>query len=306
MTPVGRFAPTPSGRMHLGNVFAALLAWLSVRSRDGEMVLRMEDLDTARTSGEYAETLREDLAWLGLDYDRETPAQSQRTEAYDRAFSILEEKGLLYPCYCTRSQLHSVNAPHLSDGTYVYPGTCRNLTQAQRASFSRPPAWRVMVDDREWVVRDRVQGEYRCVLSRDCGDMVIRRADGVYVYQLAVTVDDGEAGVTEVVRGMDLLSSAPRQMYLQTLLGLPHPEYAHVPMLLAADGRRLSKRDRDLDLGELRKHLKPEQLIGWLAHAAGLIDRPSPISPRELCKDFSWEKIHGDSIFADTQSLLNR
>ena len=306
MTPVGRFAPTPSGRMHLGNVFAALLAWLSVRSRDGEMVLRMEDLDTARTSGEYAETLREDLAWLGLDYDRETPAQSQRTEAYDRAFSILEEKGLLYPCYCTRSQLHSVNAPHLSDGTYVYPGTCRNLTQAQRASFSRPPAWRVMVDDREWVVRDRVQGEYRCVLSRDCGDMVIRRADGVYVYQLAVTVDDGEAGVTEVVRGMDLLSSAPRQMYLQTLLGLPHPEYAHVPMLLAADGRRLSKRDRDLDLGELRKHLKPEQLIGWLAHAAGLIDRPSPISPRELCKDFSWEKIHGESIFADTQSLLNR
>ena len=306
MTPVGRFAPTPSGRMHLGNVFAALLAWLSVRSRDGEMVLRMEDLDTARTSGEYAETLREDLAWLGLDYDRETPAQSQRTEAYDRAFSLLEEKGLLYPCYCTRSQLHSVNAPHLSDGTYVYPGTCRNLTEAQRASFSRPPAWRVMVDDREWVVRDRVQGEYRCVLSRDCGDMVIRRADGVYVYQLAVTVDDGEAGVTEVVRGMDLLSSAPRQMYLQTLLGLPHPEYAHVPMLLAADGRRLSKRDRDLDLGELRKHLKPEQLIGWLAHAAGLIDRPSPISPRELCKDFSWEKIHGESIFADTQSLLNR
>ena len=306
MTPVGRFAPTPSGRMHLGNVFAALLAWLSVRSRGGEMVLRMEDLDTARTSGEYAETLREDLAWLGLDYDRETPAQSRRTEAYDRAFSLLEEKGLLYPCYCTRSQLHSVNAPHLSDGTYVYPGTCRNLTEAQRASFSRPPAWRVMVDDREWVVRDRVQGEYRCVLSRDCGDMVIRRADGVYVYQLAVTVDDGEAGVTEVVRGMDLLSSAPRQMYLQTLLGLPHPEYAHVPMLLAADGRRLSKRDRDLDLGELRKHLKPEQLIGWLAHAAGLIDRPSPISPRELCKDFSWEKIHGESIFADTQSLLNR
>ena len=306
MTPVGRFAPTPSGRMHLGNVFAALLAWLSVRSRGGEMVLRMEDLDTARTSGEYAETLREDLAWLGLDYDRETPAQSRRTEAYDRAFSLLEEKGLLYPCYCTRSQLHSVNAPHLSDGTYVYPGTCRNLTQAQRASFSRPPAWRVRVDDREWVVRDRVQGEYRCVLSQDCGDMVIRRADGVYVYQLAVTVDDGEAGVTEVVRGMDLLSSAPRQMYLQTLLGLPHPEYAHVPMLLAADGRRLSKRDRDLDLGELRKHLKPEQLIGWLAHAAGLIDRPSPISPRELCKDFSWEKIHGESIFADTQSLLNR
>lgn len=303
LTPVGRFAPTPSGRMHLGNVFSALLAWLSVRSRGGEMILRMEDLDTQRTSGEYAEALRRDLAWLGLDYDLETPAQSTRKAAYDRAFDLLEQQGLLYPCYCTRSQLHSVNAPHLSDGTYVYPGTCRCLTEAERARFDRPPAWRVRVDDREWVVQDRVQGEYRCVLSRDCGDMVIRRADGVYVYQLAVTVDDGEAGVTEVVRGMDLLSSAPRQMYLQELLGLPHPEYAHVPMLLAADGRRLSKRDKDLDLGELQKRMTPPQLIGWLAHAAGMIDRAEAISPRELAKEFSWEKIHGTRITVDTRTL---
>ena len=303
LTPVGRFAPTPSGRMHLGNVFSALLAWLSVRSRGGEMILRMEDLDTQRTSGEYAEALRRDLAWLGLDYDLETPAQSTRKAAYDRAFDLLEQQGLLYPCYCTRSQLHSVNAPHLSDGTYVYPGTCRCLTEAERARFDRPPAWRVRVDDREWVVQDRVQGEYRCVLSRDCGDMVIRRADGVYVYQLAVTVDDGEAGVTEVVRGMDLLSSAPRQMYLQELLGLPHPEYAHVPMLLAADGRRLSKRDKDLDLGELQKRMTPRQLIGWLAHAAGMIDRAEAISPRELAKEFSWEKIHGTRITVDTRTL---
>ena len=303
LTPVGRFAPTPSGRMHLGNVFSALLAWLSVRSRGGFLVLRMEDLDTQRTSGEYAEALRRDLAWLGLDYDLETPAQSTRKAAYDRAFDLLEQQGLLYPCYCTRSQLHSVNAPHLSDGTYVYPGTCRCLTEAERARFDRPPAWRVRVDDREWVVQDRVQGEYRCVLSRDCGDMVIRRADGVYVYQLAVTVDDGEAGVTEVVRGMDLLSSAPRQMYLQELLGLPHPEYAHVPMLLAADGRRLSKRDKDLDLGELQKRMTPPQLIGWLAHAAGIIDRAEAISPRELAKEFSWEKIHGTRITVDTRTL---
>lgn len=301
---MGRFAPTPSGRMHLGNVFSALLAWLSVRSRGGRMILRMEDLDTQRTSAEFAETLREDLRWLGLDYDLETPAQSTRKAAYDRAFAALEARGLVYPCYCTRSQLHSVNAPHLSDGTYVYPGTCRSLTEAQRAAFTRPPAWRVMVDSREWVVQDRVQGEYRCVLSRDCGDMVVRRADGVYVYQLAVTVDDGEAGVTEVVRGMDLLSSAPRQMYLQELLGLPHPEYAHVPMLLAADGRRLSKRDRDLDLGELQKRMTPQQLTGWLAHAAGLIARAEAVSPRELAKEFSWTKIHGAQITVDTQALL--
>lgn len=257
VTPVGRFAPTPSGRMHLGNVFAALIAWLSVKSRGGEMVLRMEDLDTQRTSEEYARVLREDLTWLGLTWDRETPPQSRQTRVYDTYFEQLRDKGLLYPCYCTRSQLHSVNAPHLSDGTYVYPGTCRNLSQAERAAFGRNPAWRVRVPDRVWEVEDRIQGFSRWNLSRDCGDMVVRRADGVYVYQLAVTVDDGLAGVTEVVRGSDLLSSAPRQMYLQELFGFPRPAYAHVPMLLAPDGRRLSKRDRDLDLGQLRRCFIP-------------------------------------------------
>ena len=304
MKPVGRFAPTPSGRMHLGNVVAALLAWLSVRSRDGEMVLRMEDLDTQRTSADFAQVLREDLMWLGLDYDRETPAQSLRTEAYDEAFRILEEKGLIYPCYCTRSQLHSVNAPHLSDGTYVYPGTCRHLTADQRKAFGRKPAWRVTVPEKVWSFTDRVQGAYSLNLSTDCGDMVVRRADGVYVYQLAVTVDDGAAGVTEVTRGMDLLSSAPRQMYLQELLGLPHPEYAHVPMLLAPDGRRLSKRDRDLDLGELRRRVTPEQLIGTLAYAAGIIERLEPVSAAELAKGFSWEKVKGESLYLDASIFI--
>ena len=305
LKPVGRFAPTPSGRMHLGNVFAALIAWLSVRSRDGEMVLRMEDLDTQRTSAEFAETLRDDLRWLGLTWDRETPAQSQRSAVYDKYFKILREKGLLYPCYCTRSQLHSVNAPHLSDGTYVYPGTCRNLTEGERAAFHRAPAWRVVVPDRVWTVEDKIQGTYRCNLATECGDMVVRRADGVYVYQLAVTVDDGEAGVTEVVRGMDLLSSAPRQMYLQELFGFPHPEYAHVPMLLAPDGRRLSKRDRDLDLGILRQRLSREALLGVLAFAAGLIDQEVSVSLKELTKEFSWKKLSGDHIFLDPTRLGN-
>ena len=305
LKPVGRFAPTPSGRMHLGNVFAALIAWLSVRSRDGEMVLRMEDLDTQRTSAEFAETLRDDLRWLGFTWDRETPAQSQRSAVYDKYFEILREKGLLYPCYCTRSQLHSVNAPHLSDGTYVYPGTCRNLTEGEQAAFRRPPAWRVVVPDRVWTVEDRIQGTYQCNLATECGDMVVRRADGVYVYQLAVTVDDGEAGVTEVVRGMDLLSSAPRQMYLQELFGFPHPEYAHVPMLLAPDGRRLSKRDRDLDLGILRQRLTREELLGVLAFAAGLIDQEVSVSLNELTKEFSWKKLSGDHIFLDPTRLGN-
>ena len=298
VTPVGRFAPTPSGRMHLGNVFAALIAWLSVRSRNGEMVLRMEDLDTQRTSAEFAETLRNDLKWLGLDYDREQIPQSQRSRAYDGYFEILRDKALLYPCYCTRSQLHGVNAPHLSDGTYVYPGTCRNLADPPK---NRLPAWRVMVPDKLWTVEDHIQGHYELNLATDCGDMVVRRADGVYVYQLAVTVDDGEAGVTEVVRGMDLLSSAPRQMYLQELFGFSHPEYGHVPMLMAEDGRRLSKRDRDLDLGEIQKRMKPEQLIGCLAFAAGILDQNTSISARELTKEFSWDKVSKEDIFINQQ-----
>ena len=300
---VGRFAPTPSGRMHLGNVFAALIAWASVRSQDGEMVLRMEDLDTQRTSADFAAVLRDDLRWLGLTYDRETPPQSQRGDTYDRYFEMLREKGLIYPCYCTRSQLHSVNAPHLSDGTYVYTGTCRNLTEEERAKFDRKPAWRCVVPDRVWTMEDLVQGHYELNLYDQCGDMVMRRADGVYVYQLAVTVDDGEAGVTEVVRGMDLLSSAPRQMYLQSLFGFPHPRYGHVPMLLAPDGRRLSKRDRDLDLGELRKRVTPEQLIGTLAFAAGLVDKNEPLSARELAAEFSWENLSGENIYLDASRL---
>ena len=300
---VGRFAPTPSGRMHLGNVFAALIAWLSVRSQNGELVLRMEDLDTQRTSADFASVLRDDLRWLGLDWDVETPPQSQRSEVYDRYFEKMADLGLLYPCYCTRSQLHSVNAPHLSDGTYVYAGTCRDLTEAQRAAFDRKPAWRVKVPDKVWSIRDHVQGDYSLNLATDCGDMVVRRADGVYVYQLAVTVDDGEAGVTEVVRGMDLLSSAPRQMYLQELLGFEHPSYGHVPMLLAPDGRRLSKRDKDLDLGVLRQRITPEALIGTLAYASGLTEKNEAISARELASIFSWEKLKGDAIYLDSEKL---
>ena len=295
-TPVGRFAPTPSGRMHLGNVFAALLSYLSVKSRGGSWVLRMEDLDTLRTKDEYAELLRDDLRWLGLIWDEETEAQSKRSAVYDRYFDLLKDRNLLYPCYCTRSQLHNVNAPHLSDGTYVYPGTCRNLTEAQRAAQTRLPSWRVMVPDLEFSFHDLVQGDYRENLLRDCGDFVVRRADGVYVYQLAVTVDDGEAGVTEVCRGWDLLSSAPRQMYLQELFGFDHPEYAHIPMLMAPDGRRLSKRDQDLDMGALRSRLTPEQLLGVLGEAAGIVPTAAPVSAAELASQFRWEQVRGREI----------
>ena len=298
--PIGRFAPTPSGRMHLGNVFAGMIAWLSVKSKGGAMVLRLEDLDTQRTSEEFAQILREDLQWLGLSWDAEQTPQSRRSQVYDRYFEILREKGLLYPCYCTRSQLHSVNAPHLADGTYVYPGTCRNITDPP----NRAPSWRVMVPSQIWEFTDLLQGKQVENLATDCGDFVVRRADGVYVYQLAVTVDDGEAGVTQVVRGVDLMSSAARQMYLQQIFGFPHPEYGHVPLLLAPDGRRLSKRDRDLDLGELRKHLSPEALLGSLAHTCGLLDRFTPISAAELAGEFSWEKLKKEDIYLNAKELL--
>ena len=297
---VGRFAPTPSGRMHLGNVFAAMIAWLSVRSQGGKMVLRMEDLDTQRTSNEFADILRQDLTWLGLDWDEETPPQSSRSAVYEKYFDLLREKDLLYPCYCTRSQLHSVNAPHLADGTYVYPGTCRNLTAPPA---DRAPSFRVKVPDRVWQFTDLLQGNYRENLATDCGDFVVRRADGVYVYQLAVTVDDGEAGVTEVVRGMDLLSSAPRQMCLQELFGFPHPTYGHVPMLLAPDGRRLSKRDRDLDLGQLRNRMTAQALLGTLAYSAGLIDKNQPVSAKELAAQFSWQQLGKEDIYLDAGTL---
>ena len=290
--PVGRFAPTPSGRMHLGNVFAAMAAWLSIRSQDGELVLRMEDLDIQRTSPEKAAVLREDLRWLGFDWDRETMPQSQRTKVYDEYFQQLKEQGLLYPCYRTRAQLHDVNAPHLSDGTYVYPGTCRNLT----AVPYRIPAWRLKVPQRQIRLTDRNMGEYCQELSTQCGDFVVRRSDGMYVYQLAVVVDDGEAGVTEVVRGVDLLPSAPRQMYLQELLGFENPQYGHVPLLIAPDGRRLSKRDQDMDLGYLRQHYTPQQLLGSLACAAGLMDTPQAVSARELIGEFSWKKLKKEPI----------
>ena len=299
--PVGRFAPTPSGRMHLGNVFAAMVAWLSVRSRGGSLVLRMEDLDTQRTSAEFAQTLREDLLWLGLDWDVETDPQSRRSAVYDRYFEKLRDLGLLYPCYCTRSQLHNVNAPHLSDGTYVYPGTCRGLTQPPA---DRKPAWRVQVPNKVYTLQDMGRGFYAQNLQDECGDFVVRRADGVYVYQLAVTVDDGEAGVTEVVRGMDLLGSAPRQMYLQDLFGFQNPTYGHVPMLMAPDGRRLSKRERDLDLGELQKHCTAEAVLGTLAFSAGIIDQNVSVSARELAGEFRWERLSPDDIYLDASKLL--
>ncbi len=289
--PVGRFAPSPSGRMHLGNVFSALLSWLSVRSQGGRMILRIEDLDPERSKPEYADAIRRDLCWLGLDWDAESPYQSQRTALYQAAFDRLRAKGLLYPCYCTRAALHAASAPHLGDGHTVYPGTCRRLTEPERAAMTRRPAWRIRVEYQEISFVDGLRGTYRENLAHDCGDFILRRADGVYAYQLAVVVDDADMGITQVVRGCDLLSSTPRQLYLYALLGLTAPQFYHVPLLVASDGRRLSKRDRDLDLAALQQQYTAPQIVGVLAYAAGLTEKPESITPQELASFFSWNSV---------------
>ena len=293
---VGRFAPTPSGRMHLGNAFAYLLAWLSARSEGGEVVLRMEDLDTLRCTEQHAEGIRQDLRWLGLEWDREAPPQRLRSEAYEAALEILRSKANVFPCWCTRGSLNLINAPHATDGHPIHPASCRLRTEDERRKMKGAPAWRLEAPDISISFNDGVYGPYEENLKTGCGDFVLRRADGVFVYQLAVVVDDGAEGVTQVVRGCDLLSSTPRQLYLCRLLELPEPSYWHVPMLTDKDGRKLSKRDAAMDLGQLRKERRPEELIGLLAFRSGLIDKETSVSAEELLREFRWDKLKKDDI----------
>ena len=301
----GRLAPSPSGRMHLGNACAALLAWLSVRAAGGELVLRLEDLDPARCRPEYALQVEEDFRWLGLSWDiggsqgGESYFQHSRFPIYQEYLDRLDALGLLYPCFCSRGELHAAQAPHASDGTFLYPGTCRSLTPEQQAEKARlrSPALRVRVPAETISFTDGRMGYYEERLDRDCGDFILRRSDGVPAYQLAVVVDDALMGVTQVVRGRDLLSSTPRQIWLQRQLSFPTPEYFHTPLLTSPGGRRLSKRDADLDLGALRQagH-RPEEIIGRLAFALGLLDRPEAVSPRELVSSFSWNKVTSSDL----------
>lgn len=301
----GRFAPSPSGRMHLGNLFSALLAWLDVRSRGGVMVLRVEDLDPDRCSREKAELLLDDLRWLGLDWDEGglEPAYTQSClgERYRAEFEKLRAKDLVYPCWCTRAQRLAASAPHRGEGGGG-DCPCASLTSAQREELlcsGRSPAWRVRVPDESVEVPDGHMGLYRENLRRDCGDYLIRRSDGVWAYQLAVVADDAAMGITRVVRGSDLLSSAPRQAWLHRALGYVPPEFCHVPLLVDGQGRRLSKRDGDLDMGALRERYRPEELLGVLGFLSGLLDRPEGILPYELAGIFDWSKVPKDDIAVD-------
>lgn len=285
---VGRFAPSPTGRMHAGNVLAALTAWLVAKSQGGRIVLRIEDLDAERSKPVYIDAVQRDFEALGLTWDEGPYFQHDRTEAYRAAYDELRERGLVYPCFCTRADLHAASAPHRGEKP-VYPGTCRHLSDGERAvrAQQRMPAQRLIVPDREVAFVDQVQGSYAQNLAADCGDFLVQRSDGAFAYQLAVVVDDAAQGVTSVVRGVDLLCSTPQQLYLQELLGLPHPVYAHIPLLVAERDRRLSKRDRDAALDALLARFKtPAAVIGHIAGLTGLAPTCDPATPEELLGTF--------------------
>jgi len=305
----GRFAPSPTGRMHLGNVFSALLSWLSARSRNGEWILRIEDLDRGRCRPEYTAALENDLRFLGLDWDRGGSedvsglyCQSNRGRFYEEALSKLRD--LTYPCWCSKAEIMASSAPHESDGRVVYPGTCRDNEERRKAFEGRPAATRLIVPNKEIHFTDRHYGDQMVNLADHCGDFIVRRSDGAWAYQLAVVVDDALMGVTEVVRGRDLLLSSAQQKYLFEQLGCPVPEFCHFPLLCNADGQRLSKRDASLDMGQLRKNYTAAQITGILAFYAGLTDRPEACKAEDLLPVFDWKKVPLSDIVVSDQSLL--
>lgn len=297
----GRFAPSPTGQMHMGNAWTALLAWLQVRAAGGTMVLRLEDLDPDRSRSAYGEELLADLRWLGLDWD-EGPdvggshgpyCQGERRASYQAAVAILAARGLVYPCYCTRAQLAAA-APHVGEGEPAYAGTCR---QRRDVPSERRPSLRVRIAAETVCFTDLVYGAVQQKLAEAVGDFVVRRADGVHAYQLAVVLDDAAMNITHVLRGHDLLASTPRQLYLYKLLGLTPPVFAHVPLLLGEDGARLSKRHGDLSIAALRQQgITPAAIIGYLGWQAGLLPELRPLAAQELIAAFHVERIKKDPV----------
>lgn len=290
----GRFAPSPTGRMHAGNIYAALCSWLIAKSTGGSIVLRIDDLDPDRSKPAFADQVMRDFEQLGLFWDEGPFYQQRREEAYRAAFERISEKAPVYPCFCTRADLHASSAPHLGERN-VYQGTCRHLTAAQRTERQQEGkscAWRVQVPDGPLSFQDLLQGPQTSNLACDCGDFVIRRADHAFGYHLATVVDDAEQGINCVVRGIDLLSSTPQQIYLQRLLGLETPSYGHIPLLVNVKGKRLAKRDKDAALDALlAAHQTPEALVGHIAYIGGLQEEDQPASPQQLLQAFNLEKF---------------
>ncbi|HYC54921.1 MAG TPA: tRNA glutamyl-Q(34) synthetase GluQRS [Candidatus Binatia bacterium] len=315
--PRGRYAPSPTGLLHVGNARTALAAWLSVRSRGGTFILRIEDIDRPRAVPGMAEAAVEDLAWLGLDWD-EDPfkggpfgpyTQSQRTEHYERALQILHEEGRLFPCRLSRKELAGIaSAPHAGEEGPPYPASARPSQVAAgwyetlQRQKSPDAAIRFRVHDRPVRFVDRVHGSIEENVTDTVGDFVLKRRDGLYAYQLAVVVDDWLMEVDEVVRGADLLSSTARQIQLIEALGAPRPEYAHVPLVVAEDGARLSKRDGALTLRALRERgVRPEEVVGWMASSLGLLDRPARCTAAGLLNAFAWPRIPSSSSVASKE-----
>ena len=310
----GRFAPTPSGSMHIGNALAALLSWLQIRSAGGVYILRIEDIDTSRSKPQFAEQILKDLRWLGLDWDegpdRGGPyspyVQSERLDFYEQALEKLKAKGLLYPCYCSRADIMSASsAPHgLSAEGPAYLGTCRHLSAEEKKlkAAHKQPSLRFLVPDRILSFYDGILGRVEYSAAKG-GDFVVKRADGMYSYQLAVVVDDAMMAVSDVFRGADLLDSTPRQLLLYEALGLKAPRFAHFPLLVDQTGRRLAKRSRGLSLSDLQgRGIRPETVVGWLAYAVGLLDRPEALKPAELLDDFQMDRISTSPVML-TESL---
>jgi glutamyl-tRNA synthetase len=285
--PDGRFAPSPTGPLHLGNLRTALLAWLFARSGGGRFLLRMEDLDPATARPEHEAGQRRDLAALGLDWDGEVVRQSERRPLHDAAIARLEAADLTYPCYCTRKEIQeAASAPNGPAALAPYPGTCRHLTpdgRAAREAAGRSPALRLRTDGASLRFRDRLHGWVEGVVD----DVVLRRNDGTPSYNLAVVVDDGAQGVGEVVRGDDLLASTPRQLHLAGLLGVPAPRYAHVPLVLAPDGSRLAKRHGAVTLAD-RAALgqTPDRVLGDLAASLGLASAGEAVTVAQVLRRF--------------------
>jgi glutamyl-tRNA synthetase len=292
---VGRLAPSPTGQLHLGHAWAFLLAWWHARSRGGRIVLRLEDLDVERVKPGMLEATLDDLRWLGLDWDGEPFVQSRGVAEIDAAAQSLLARGLAYPCVCTRKEIQAAqSAPHPDEQNFLYPGTCRdkypNLDAAERAS-GRAAALRFRVPDMIVRIEDGIQGVREYDARAVLGDFPISRSLGLPAYQLAVVVDDERQGVTEVVRGADLLESCARQWLLQEALGYRHPRWWHAPLVTDESGRRLAKRSDDVSLARLRAAgTEPRQIVAWVARAAGM-DVHRPVDARDILDRFDIKKL---------------
>lgn len=293
-TVSGRLAPSPTGAQHVGNARTYLVAWLSARAQDGAVRVRIEDIDSPRIKPSAAEQALADLRWLGLDWDGEPVVQTARLPQYETALEALKRNERVYPCTCTRADIASAaSAPHVGEEV-TYPGTCSHRQVSDALTIQRegrPFAWRFRVTESP-AFTDRFAGEQRIDLKHAGGDFVVWKSAGTPAYQLAVVVDDAAMGITEVVRGDDLIPSTPRQLLLYQALGLVPPQFAHVPLVVGEDGRRLAKRHGDTRLSALRDAgVRPESLVGLLAWSCGWIDRPEPLTARDLLPRFRLDAI---------------